>query len=234
MLALGVERLTGESRVLDVGCRDASHLIGLVRATGACGVGLDPVSLLAEQARAAVSEAGLDDRIEIVEGAIQRIPFPDESFDLVWCRDVLTIVDDLAFGIAEIARVLRPGGHVIVYTVLATDRLEPKEAEMLGRSLALVRENLLPDSVEGAFRSAGLDLIEKDEIGTEWREHAEERSQPASQALLRLARLRRQRERIIAESGEEIYAHIESNLHWLVYQFLGKLMPTIYVVAKPV
>lgn len=182
----------------------------------------------------AVSEAGLDDRLEIVEGVMRRIPFPDASFDLVWCRDVLTVVDGLDSGIAEIARVLRPGGHLIVYIVLATDRLEPKEAEMLlGQSLAIMPENVVEANVEDAFRDAGLEVVVKDEIGTEWREHAEERSQPASQALLRLARLRRQRDRIVAEAGEEIYAHIESNLHWLVYQFLGKLMPTIYVFAKP-
>lgn len=234
MLALAVERITGESRVLDVGCRDASHLIELVRATGAHGMGLDPVPRLAEQARTAVSEAGLADRIEIVEGEMQRIPFSDGSFDLVWCRDVITVVDDFDSGIAEVARVLRPGGHLIVYTVFATARLEPKEAEMLlKQSLSIVPANLAEEDVEGAFRRAGLEVVKKDEIGTEWREHEEERSQPASRALLRLARLRRQRERIIAEAGEDIYAHIESNLHWLVYQFLGKLMPTIYVLSKP-
>jgi hypothetical protein len=43
MLALATERLTSASIVLDVGCRDASHLIDLVRATGASGVGIDPV-----------------------------------------------------------------------------------------------------------------------------------------------------------------------------------------------
>jgi SAM-dependent methyltransferase len=235
MLSLGVERLTEDSRVLDVGCRDAAHLIELVQATGASGVGLDPVGCFVEQARTAVSEAGVDDRLEIVEGAMPSIPFRDASFDLVWCRDVITVVDDLDSGIAEIARVLRPGGHLIVYTVLGTDRLEPKEAEMLfGQSLAIVPDNVLGESIEGAFRDAGLAGVKKDEIGTEWREHAEEQSQPASQALLRLARLRRQRDRIVAEAGEDIYAHVESNLHWLVYQFLGKLMPTVYVLVKPV
>jgi hypothetical protein len=49
---------------------------------------------------------------------------------------------------------------------------------------------------------------------------------------LRLTRLRRQRARIVEQAGEDIYAHIESNLHWLVYQFLGKLLPTIYVLRK--
>jgi 2-polyprenyl-6-hydroxyphenyl methylase/3-demethylubiquinone-9 3-methyltransferase len=233
MLALAVERLTAESRVLDVGCRDASHLIELVRASGAKGVGLDPVGRLVEQARKAIVEAGSTSGLRSSEGVMQHLPFPDELFDLVWCRDVIEIVEDLGAGMAEIAGVLRPGGHLILFTVLATERLQPNEAQMLrNQSLALVADNLAEENVEDAFRRAGLAVIVRDEVGTEWREYAEERSQPASQALLRLARLRRQRERIVEQAGEDICAHIESNLHWLVYQFLGKLLPTIYVLRK--
>jgi ubiquinone/menaquinone biosynthesis C-methylase UbiE len=234
MLELGIETLAQGSRVLDVGCRDASQLIKLVQGTSATGVGLDPLSGLIAEARQAVSEAGLEDRIELLEGGMHAIPFPDHSFDLVWCRDVIEVVEDLDPGIAEMARVLRPDGRLIVFTVFATDLLEPKEAEMLiGQNLALVRGNLVAKNVEAAFYEAGLEIVVKDEIGTEWREYAEERSQPASQALLRLARLRRQRDDIVEQAGADIYSHIESNLHWEVFQFLGKLLPVIYVLHKP-
>ena len=54
MLELASERLTAASVVLDVGCRDASHLIDLVRATGASGVGIDPVAGFVDKARTAV------------------------------------------------------------------------------------------------------------------------------------------------------------------------------------
>jgi hypothetical protein len=36
----------------------------------------------------------------------------------------------------------------------------------------------------------------------------------------------------VQDAGEEIYRHIESNLHWLVYQFLGKLQSTIYLLRN--
>ncbi|MGH3053531.1 MAG: hypothetical protein ACRDL7_00960 [Gaiellaceae bacterium] len=98
--------------------------------------------------------------------------------------------------------------------------------------MAVVAANLVQENVERAFGRAGLVVVAKDDIGTEWREYAEERSQPASEALLRLARLRRQHDEIVERAGEDIYGHIESNLHWLVYQFLGKLLPTIYVLGK--
>jgi SAM-dependent methyltransferase len=175
----------------------------------------------------------LDGRVQIVQAVMQDIPWPDAAFDLVWCRDVIELVEGLEAGLVELARVVRPGGHVVVFTVFATDRLEPNEAALLlGQNLALVPANLVKEKVEGAFSRAGLEIVLEDEIGTEWREYAEERTQPVSRELLRLARLRRQRDRIVEDAGEDIYAHIESNLHWLVYQFLGKLLPTIYVLRK--
>jgi SAM-dependent methyltransferase len=233
MLALATEHLTPASVVLDVGCRDASHLIELVRATDARGVGIDPLPRFVERASAAVAEASLDARIQIVEAVMQDIPWPDGSFDLVWCRDVIEIVAPLEAAVAEVARVLRPGGHVVLFTVFATERLEPKEAALLGQSLAVVPANLVKENVEAAFSRAGLTVALEDQIGTEWREHAEERTRPVSRDLLRLARLRRQRDRIIEDAGEAIYGHIESSLHWSVFQFLGKLLPTIYVLWKP-
>jgi ubiquinone/menaquinone biosynthesis C-methylase UbiE len=234
MLALATERLAPASIVLDVGCRDAAYLIELVRTTDASGVGIDPVRRLVEQARKAVGDAGLDDRVQIVEGMMQDIPYPDASFDLVWCRDVIEAVEGLDAGIAEIGRVLRPGGHLLVFTVFATDRLEPKEAALIGQNLTLVPANLDQENVESTFRRAGLAVEVTDVLGTEWREYSEERTQPVSRDLLRLARLRRQRDQIVKQAGEEIYRHIESTCSWGVYQFLGKLVPMIYVLRKPV
>ena len=42
------------------------------------------------------------------------LPFPDESFDLVMCIEAFHYVPDPAKGVAELARVLRPGGHAVV------------------------------------------------------------------------------------------------------------------------
>ena len=66
-----------------------------------------------EIGRGAMARAGL--ACEIVDAQGERLPFPDGSFDIVYCRQVLHHAADLDRLVAEVARVLRPGG-----TFLAT------------------------------------------------------------------------------------------------------------------
>ena len=225
--------LRSDSRILDIGCRDARHLIPLVRAHGCRGVGFDPLDSHVERARAAVDEAGLAARIEITKGVIERIDQPDDHFDFIWCRDVLELVHDLERGLAEAARVLKRGGAMLVYTNFATELFEPGEAARIHEPLGNVPANLDEGFVEAAFRSAGLAIARKDVIGTEWREYEEERDRPVSRQLLRLARLRRRRDEIVAEYGQERYEIAQASLQWTTYQLLGKLKPTMYVLERP-
>ena len=220
------------STILDAGCRDAAHLIRLVSAHDAAGVGVDAVEIHVERARAAVESAGLGDRIELVLGLLQELPYPDDHFDFVWCRDVLEQVDALDGALEEIGRVLRSDGRLLVYTVFATQRLEPGELAMLTRHLGNVPENLDEATVEAAFARTGWTIERKEKIGSEWREHAEERTQPASRALLRLSRLRRREDPFVESYGRDIYDHVEANLHWEAYLLLGKLEPVVYVLSR--
>ncbi len=229
---LAGEYLRPGSVILDAGCRDGKHLIRLVEMHGAVGVGVDPVEVHIERARAAVTAAGLDDRIEVFRGVMQELPYPDEHFDFVWCRDVIEQVDELDAALREVVRVLEPAGRMLVYTVFATDLMEPNEEEMRNRHLGNVADNLVEENVEAAFERTGLAIERKEVIGTEWREYAEERTHPTSQALLRLARLRRQRASVIAAHGQDIYDHVQANLHWEVYTLLGKLQPTLYILTR--
>jgi SAM-dependent methyltransferase len=224
------EYLAPGSMVLDAGCRDAAHLIRLVQAYDVVGVGVEPVAIHVERARAAVVAAGLEERIQIVHGTLEDCDYADDYFDFVWCRDVLEQVEPLVPFLRGAARVLKPDGRMLVYTTVATDLLEPGERAMLKHHLGNVEPNLLETTIEAAFDSAGLSVEDRDVIGTEWREYAEERTQPVSSALLRLARLRRQRESVVASHGEDIYRHVEANLHWEAFQLLGKLRSIVYLV----
>jgi SAM-dependent methyltransferase len=230
---LALPLLTSGSRLLDVGCRDARHLIPLVVRSGCTGVGIDPVERNLDRARAAVSAAALDQRIEIRAGVMEQTDEPDGSVDVVWCRDVLEVVPDLQAGLSEVARVLRPGGSAMIYTVFATPRLEPREAAAVNRPLGNVPQNLERAWVEAAFTEAGFRIERLEEIATEFREYEEERTQPVSDSLLRLARLRRRRDEVIRRFGRDKYDVWEASLHWLAYLLLGKVEPVAYVLRVP-
>ena len=231
LLDLAAPLLTPDSRLLDVGCRDARHLIPLVTRSGCTGVGIDPVDRNLDGARAAVTAADLDQRIEIRRGVMEQIDEPDSSVDVVWCREVLPVVPDLQAGLSDIGRVLKPGGGAVIYTPFATPRLEPREAAAL-RPLGNVPQNLERATVEGAFEHAGSSVERLEEIGTEFREYDEERTQPVSESLLRLAQLRRRREEVIGRFGKDKYDLMEASLHWLAYLLLGKLEPVAYVLRS--
>ncbi len=60
--------------------------------------------------------------IEYIVGAGEQLPFPDGSFDIAYCCDVLEHVDDLERVLAETSRVLRPGGIYMYDTINRTRR----------------------------------------------------------------------------------------------------------------
>jgi ubiquinone/menaquinone biosynthesis C-methylase UbiE len=230
---VAAEYLAPRSHILDIGCRDAAYLIRLVQVYDAHGVAVDPLDRHIAQAEVAVADAGLQDRIEIVKGVMEHIEQPDDCFDFIWCRDVLECVEGLEPGLAEAARVLKPGCRMLVYTDFATELLEPREAAKSFGPRGIVADNMDEHYVEAALLRAGFVIERKDVIGTEWREYAEERSQPVSTDLLRLARLRRQRRDIVEQHGQDVYERAEGGLQWSAYQLLGKLQPTLYILARP-
>jgi SAM-dependent methyltransferase len=230
LLDVAGEYLAAGDRILDAGCRDARYLIPLVQRYDCSGVGFDPVERNIERARAAVEAAGLGDRIQVDLGVMEQIEQPDDSFDFVWSRDVLPVIEGLEVAFAEAARVLRPDGAMLVYTNFATELLLPSEALALHEPLGNTAGNLDEEFVEGAFEHAGLAVERKDVIGTEWREYEEEHDQRVSGDLLRLARLRRRRTEIVERLGQEEFDVEQASLHWRAYQFLGKLQPVLYIL----
>ena len=94
-------------RILDVGCGTGEGTLFLAREFPQGRV--RGVDLAEEMIRAAVAKVGLDPegRIAFKLGDASHLPFPDESFDLVAQLNMPPFF-------AEIARVLRPGGHAIV------------------------------------------------------------------------------------------------------------------------
>jgi SAM-dependent methyltransferase len=73
---------------------------------------VEPVAAMRRMACALARRHGID--VDVVDGAGESIPFPDNSFDSVHVGLVLCSVDDVAATLAEIRRVLAPGGRLVV------------------------------------------------------------------------------------------------------------------------
>ncbi|TML17700.1 MAG: methyltransferase domain-containing protein [Actinobacteria bacterium] len=99
-----------EGSVLDVATGTAAVAIELVRQHGCRVVGLDQSPEMLSGARGRIEAAGLSDRITLVEGGAEQLPFPDGAFDALTFTYLIRYVEEPAATLAELARVVRPGG----------------------------------------------------------------------------------------------------------------------------
>jgi demethylmenaquinone methyltransferase / 2-methoxy-6-polyprenyl-1,4-benzoquinol methylase len=99
-------------RVLDVATGTGAVALELVRRYGCSVVGIDRSPEMLAVARRRVAAQGLGERIELLEGRAEALPFADASFDALTVTYLLRYVDDPAATIRELARVVRPGGTV--------------------------------------------------------------------------------------------------------------------------
>jgi ubiquinone/menaquinone biosynthesis C-methylase UbiE len=104
------------SRALDAGCGGGGMTRLLAQAVGPDGevIGLDANPQLIEFNRN--QEKGPDGagQIQFQEGDVLHLPFEDDTFDLVWCSRVIHGLRDQVAGVRELARVVRPGGRVVL------------------------------------------------------------------------------------------------------------------------
>ena len=102
----------GPRRVLDVASGTAGVALQIARRSSADVVGVDLTEAMLRQGRSNVAAAGLASRVTLAVGRAQELPFPDASFDALTFTYLLRYVEDPERTLAELARVVRPGGPV--------------------------------------------------------------------------------------------------------------------------
>jgi ubiquinone/menaquinone biosynthesis C-methylase UbiE len=103
--------LSGKS-VLDVGCGDGTLASAFRRAGASFVAGCDPDARMIARATADATVAG--DRTAFMRGRAESLPFHDRSFDIVTAVTVLSFVEQRVRALKEMARVLKPGGRVVI------------------------------------------------------------------------------------------------------------------------
>jgi SAM-dependent methyltransferase len=229
-------RLPTGSIAVDVGCGEGRHTVKLAERFGFTVTGFDPVRRHIELANEALVAAGerrpeLTGRVHFELGTAEALPVEKGSVDLVWCRDVLVHVAALDLAYAEFRRILRKGGRVLVYQMFGTDRLEPREAEWLWKTMGVVPTSAESDRTDVAIAAAGLRVDECIDVGTEWGEWAEEQAGKGSRQLLHASRLLRAPDRYVAEFGQAAYDIMVGDCLWHVYGMIGKLSRRVYVLS---
>jgi ubiquinone/menaquinone biosynthesis C-methylase UbiE len=102
-----------ETRILDAGCGIGGASRYLAQTYGCSVEAIDITPQYVEVAARLNALCGMSDRIAIREGSVTDLPYPDQSFDVVWSQNVTMNVGDKRRMFAEAFRVLVPGG---VYT----------------------------------------------------------------------------------------------------------------------
>jgi SAM-dependent methyltransferase len=141
MLALAGD-VAGQD-VLDMGCGEG-RFCRFLQERGARTTGLDPTpTLLAEAQRLHPAGTYLD-------GSATNLPFPDASFDLVVSYLTLIDIEDYRAAIREMARVLRPGGRLLIANMnsFVTTRSNPWVRGADGAKLHLAVDNYFEERAE--------------------------------------------------------------------------------------
>ena len=120
-----------EQKILDIGCGAGGITVSLINDYGAQKViGVDVEKDVVKVARDRVSKNGLKDKIDILLVGKSRLPFNDNSFDLVFSKDSFVHISDKERIFNQVFKVLKPGG-VFVFSdwLISHDHKPSKEME---------------------------------------------------------------------------------------------------------
>jgi SAM-dependent methyltransferase len=215
---------------VDAGCGEGEYAVELATRFGFQVTGVDPV---ARCVQAAQLSAPPGCPVSFAVGTAEHIPLPSGSADLVWCRDVLSLVEDVDAAYREFRRVLKPGGLVLIYQMFTTSLLEPAEAAFLLPVMGCWAAAMRPQHTEAAIASAGLRIDRCVLLGSEWGEYYQEHAPQPARQLLHVARLLRDPDRYVAQFGKQNYDIKLGDCLWHVYRMIGKLSGRVYVLSAP-
>jgi len=154
---IAVADLNPGETVLDLGSGGGIDVLLSARRVGPTGrvYGLDMTEEMLELARGNAAKAGATS-VEFLRGRIEDIPLPDESVDVVISNCVVNLSTDKPAVLAEIARVLRPGGRIGISDVVAEDRLTPADRAARGSHVGCIAGALSFIEYRDGLAAAGL------------------------------------------------------------------------------
>jgi arsenite methyltransferase len=158
---VAVAELREGETVLDLGSGGGIDVLLSARRVGPTGFayGLDMTQEMLDLARRNAAEAGATN-VEFLEGEIEAIPLPDASVDVIISNCVINLSVDKPAVLAEMHRVLVPGGRIGISDVVAEDRLTPEDRAERGSYVGCVAGALSISEYRDGLHAAGLVDVE--------------------------------------------------------------------------
>jgi arsenite methyltransferase len=146
--------------VLDLGSGGGIDVILSAKRVGPTGLayGLDMTDEMLALARSNAEQAGVKNVI-FLKGMIEQVPLPAESVDVVISNCVINLSTNKAAVLAEIARVLKPGGRVGVSDIVAEDRLSQEERAERGSYVGCIAGALSKSEYEAGLAAVGFESV---------------------------------------------------------------------------
>lgn len=157
--ALG-ELRAGE-RVVDCGSGAGADALIAARLTGPGGhvIGVDMTPQMVAKARASAAEGGIAN-IEFREGLLESLPVPSGWADVVISNGVLNLVPDKAAALAEMFRVLRPGGRLQAADIVLERPVDGSARSDVSLWTGCIAGGLLADELRALVSGAGFVEVE--------------------------------------------------------------------------
>jgi arsenite methyltransferase len=114
-----IDRIPVGATVVDIGCGAGMDLLLAARRTGPSGraIGIDMTEAMRRRASQGAAMSGLA-HVDVRDGDATRLPVDDRSVDVVISNGVLNLVPEKERAVAEIGRVLKPGGRVQIADII--------------------------------------------------------------------------------------------------------------------
>ncbi|MDP0499516.1 MAG: methyltransferase domain-containing protein [Verrucomicrobiota bacterium JB022] len=147
------------TRVLDIGAGYGGSCRFLAKQKGYHCTALNLSTVQNQRDRQMNREQGLEDRVNVVDGSFEDLPFDDASYDVVWSQDAILHSGDRKLVFQEVDRVLKPGGEFIF-----TDPMQKHgvDAKLLEPVLARIHLSSMGsiETYKGFAKELGWEVVE--------------------------------------------------------------------------
>jgi SAM-dependent methyltransferase len=153
---IAVADLREGERVLDLGSGGGIDVLLSARRVGPSGFayGVDMTDDMLTLARANAAKAGTEN-VEFLKGEIEDLPLPDQAVDVVISNCVINLSTDKPAVLAEMFRVLVPGGRIGITDVVAEDHLSPSDRAAAGSYVGCIAGALSRSEYLDGLTAAG-------------------------------------------------------------------------------